>query len=310
MARSNRSDAGTGRADANLSSASSASGSSSSQDNSASDGVPRRTCLQTQLRKTKLCMYFLRGACQYGRECAFAHTVSELQATPDLRKTRLCVDFVEGRGCTNDECSFAHGEAELRSTDLFYKKSLCIWHEKGRCRNGDQCRFAHGLEELYEHLGVSPPAAPECAQQAAVLGRENRAHGAQEPVARAVPAMLTGSGVRAQWKQEEALGFVDLPSMEPMKIRPGRNLLEVPGMYMPEAIRNYGVGGQAGGDGLLTEIDRLRDAISALTMHFSAMKQSGYSGLPPPSLCEVGVPMYPMPIPVEADAGLALLRGF
>jgi len=109
---------------------------------------PRQTCLHSQLHKTKFCLYHLKGACQFGASCSFAHSCAELQATPDLRKTRLCVNFFEGGGCTDADCTFAHSEDDLRSTDMFYKKTLCIWNEKGKCRNGDQCRFAHGLGEL------------------------------------------------------------------------------------------------------------------------------------------------------------------
>jgi len=107
----------------------------------------QRSCLTSQLRKTKICTYHLRGTCQYGSDCAFAHSCTELQSTPDLRKTRLCEAFEAGK-CTNGKCSFAHGEEELRSTNLFYKKTLCMWNQKGKCRNGDQCRFAHSVSEL------------------------------------------------------------------------------------------------------------------------------------------------------------------
>jgi hypothetical protein len=103
-------------------------------------------------------VYHLKGACQYGSDCAFAHSCTELQSTPDLRKTRLCQAFDAG-GCDNPDCSFAHGEEELRSTNLFFKKTLCIWNQKGKCRNGEQCRFAHGAAELHTTPGV-PPAAP------------------------------------------------------------------------------------------------------------------------------------------------------
>ncbi|CAJ1364971.1 unnamed protein product [Effrenium voratum] len=109
---------------------------------------PRHTCLHSQLHKTKFCLYHLKGACQFGSNCSFAHSCAELQATPDLRKTRLCANFFEGGGCNDADCTFAHSEEDLRSTDMFYKKTLCIWNEKGKCRNGDQCRFAHGLSEL------------------------------------------------------------------------------------------------------------------------------------------------------------------
>jgi len=109
---------------------------------------PRQTCLHSQLHKTKFCLYHLKGVCQFGADCSFAHSFSELQATPDLRKTRLCINFFEGGGCNDPDCTFAHSEEDLRSTDMFYKKTLCIWNEKGKCRNGDQCRFAHGIGEL------------------------------------------------------------------------------------------------------------------------------------------------------------------
>lgn len=111
------------------------------------DEKSRRACLHAQLRKTKLCMYHLKGTCQYGHNCAFAHSCRELHDSPDLRKTRLCKAFADG-GCDHPDCTFAHGKEELRSTNMFYKKTLCIWHEKERCRNGDNCRFAHGASEL------------------------------------------------------------------------------------------------------------------------------------------------------------------
>lgn len=109
---------------------------------------PRHTCLHSQLHKTKFCLYHLKGACQFGSDCSFAHSCAELQATPDLRKTRLCTAFFEGGGCNDETCTFAHSEEDLRSTDMFFKKTLCIWNEKGKCRNGEQCRFAHGVHEL------------------------------------------------------------------------------------------------------------------------------------------------------------------
>lgn len=126
---------------------------------SSADKHPR-ACLHRQLQKTRLCVYHMRGTCQYGTSCSFAHTQSELSSTPDLQRTRLCTSFAKGQ-CDNPNCSFAHGEAELRSTDMFYKKQMCIWHERGRCRNGESCRFAHGPSELREKSGRSQVAAPQ-----------------------------------------------------------------------------------------------------------------------------------------------------
>lgn len=105
-----------------------------------------RASLHRQLRKTKFCVFHLQGVCQYGKTCAFAHDLRELQGTPDLRKTKFCKN-VNGV-CQVPDCAFAHSEEELRSMDSFYKKTMCMWYKKGRCRNGRQCRFAHGIEEL------------------------------------------------------------------------------------------------------------------------------------------------------------------
>jgi len=130
--------------------------------------------LHSQLHKTKFCLYHLKGACQFGSTCSFAHSCAELQATPDLRRTRLCTDFFEGRGCTDPDCGFAHCEEDLRSTDMFYKKTLCIWNEKRKCRNGDQCRFAHGLAELRANQGQAPgaPIQDELEKSADGIGRQ------------------------------------------------------------------------------------------------------------------------------------------
>jgi len=125
-----------------------------------SEGKPRRSCLHKQLHKTKFCMYHLQGVCQFGDNCAFAHSCLELQGAPDLRKTRLCNTYATTGSCKDHGCSFAHGEEELRSTDMFYKKTLCIWYEKGRCRNGDQCRFAHGLDELRCRVNLATEGLP------------------------------------------------------------------------------------------------------------------------------------------------------
>lgn len=159
-----------------------------------SNGTEQRSCLTSQLRKTKICVYHLKGACQYGANCAFAHSCTELQSTPDLRKTRLCQAYEQG-ACSNPDCSFAHGEEELRSTNLFYKKTLCIWNQKGKCRNGEQCRFAHGTAELRTNQG-NVPAPPG-------LAAEPAAHGPR----RTKPAAVSGGNGTKQLK-------------EPMKVLP------------------------------------------------------------------------------------------
>jgi len=109
----------------------------------------KKSCshLHWQLRKTKICNFYPRGACQYAEECAFAHTSKELQPTPDLTKTQLCQAFFSG-GCTQHDCSYAHGENELRAARAPFKNTLCLWNKRGKCRNGELCRFAHSTDEL------------------------------------------------------------------------------------------------------------------------------------------------------------------
>jgi len=278
------------------SSSASSTGSSQDKPSSAGDKVQRRSCLQNQLHKTKFCMYHLKGTCQFGRECAFAHAYTELQATPDLRKTRLCTDFMEGKGCTNEKCPFAHGEEELRSTDMFYKKTLCIWNEKGKCRNGDQCRFAHGMTELRANQGLFPAALESCRAGSTGGGVSPAAPGAGKVGAtgrKAKAAAKRGKDGTSTAVHKEARNAVpaavpaavhaSVAPAEPMKIHPTRSLL------LDEDVRNVLAGPMVAppgavkaADGLHGEIERLRQVISALTVQCSAIKQNMYTqGLSP-----------------------------
>lgn len=167
---------------------------------------PRATCARKQLRKTKVCFYHLKGACQYGEACSFAHSRSELQGVPDLRKTQLCKAFLQGQ-CKDTDCNFAHGNSELRRTNLNFKTTLCIWNEHGKCRNGALCRFAHGLEELRnnkvnEDQTSSTTTTPRSTE--ASLG-----HTAQS---------VSGSSTVSEKCDESSIRIA--ASMEPMKVHP------------------------------------------------------------------------------------------
>jgi hypothetical protein len=98
-------------------------------------------------RKTKFCMFHLQGVCLFGSECAFAHSVDELQHSPDPSQTR----------------KDSESEEEAPPVDTPYKKKLCMWHERGRCRKGEQCRFAHGAEELRRNGDSRPVTGAESA---------------------------------------------------------------------------------------------------------------------------------------------------
>ena len=66
-------------------------------------------------KKTRLCKFFVAGACTRGSSCAFAHGASQLRDQPDFSKTRLCADFAEAGWCVaGQKCQFAHGKSELR----------------------------------------------------------------------------------------------------------------------------------------------------------------------------------------------------
>lgn len=159
--------------------------------------------LQRQLAKTKFCMYHLKGICQYGSDCTFAHSRAELQSTPDLWKTRLCKAYAGG-GCTDPKCSFAHGESELCSTDKFFKNTLCIWNEKGKCKDGDRCRFAHGISQLRTQAQIP--------------------HNANDKDARRCAPNLAQAKSNAVSVQKKMAVTTSDTSREPMKIIPSSSL--------------------------------------------------------------------------------------
>jgi len=241
----------------------------------------RRTCLQNQLHKTKFCMYYLKGSCHYGSECAFAHTYAELQSTPDLRKTRLCTDFVEGAGCNNPKCPFAHGEEELRSTDMFFKKTLCIWNEKGKCRNGDQCRFAHGSVDLranHAPMAVLDQHAAAFSSGGGRNGGGGGRGGRKAAGTKRTPATTTT--MTTTTKMEAVV------SAEPMKIQPTSSLLDNPESALkmqhflpqdadsPQMVTGEALGDPQYQDTMKSEIERLRSVLSALTMKCSSIQQN------------------------------------
>lgn len=97
--------------------------------------------------KTRLCLFFQKGACIKGTSCSYAHSDRELRPAPDLIKTRLCQDWING-SCNSRCCKFAHGRHELRFTHDYYKTKICHFWQQGGCTKGSLCRHAHGAEEL------------------------------------------------------------------------------------------------------------------------------------------------------------------
>lgn len=83
---------------------------------SASSPNAKVACFHNSLKKTKLCAFFVRGACERGNRCGFAHGRDQLQDAPDLYKTTLCDRYMTKGFCKKGkDCSHAHGLQELRS---------------------------------------------------------------------------------------------------------------------------------------------------------------------------------------------------
>ena len=69
-------------------------------------------------RRTRLCQFHIRGCCERGPRCTFAHGVGELGSVRPAR------DWDSG------------------------KEGLCKFFQEGRCRRGDLCEWAHGTHQL------------------------------------------------------------------------------------------------------------------------------------------------------------------
>lgn len=89
------------------------------------------------LSKTKLCMFYLKGACTKGESCSFAHELGDLRNRPDLLYTRMCLAFQKRGSCKDGEnCRFAHDETQLRPLDAG-DEMLQQW-EQGRPKDGSR----------------------------------------------------------------------------------------------------------------------------------------------------------------------------
>lgn len=71
--------------------------------------------LQNACQKTKVCMFYLLGACTKKSSCKFAHSDEELKSCPDLSYTKMCR---AAGSCKNPTCKFAHERSELRKVSL------------------------------------------------------------------------------------------------------------------------------------------------------------------------------------------------
>jgi len=125
--------------------------------------------------KRKLCSHFLKGACDHGAQCTFAHGEHELgQPIPEVKKPaasakwKLCVYFQQGTCANQNRCHFAHGDHEIgqpipevKNFSVNTKRKLCSHFLEGHCRHGASCTFAHGDHEIGQPIPeVKIPAGP------------------------------------------------------------------------------------------------------------------------------------------------------
>lgn len=88
------------------------------------------------LDKTKLCRFHLKGRCDRGLQCTFAHGRQHLRPQPDLYRTQFCSDFVQSGSCRFGEaCRYAHCVDEVRPADLVKPLKLPPTR-RGRRRRG------------------------------------------------------------------------------------------------------------------------------------------------------------------------------
>eukprot|EP00928_Gymnodinium_smaydae_P013481 TRINITY_DN14914_c0_g1_i1.p1 TRINITY_DN14914_c0_g1~~TRINITY_DN14914_c0_g1_i1.p1 ORF type:complete len:358 (+),score=45.05 TRINITY_DN14914_c0_g1_i1:74-1147(+) len=75
---------------------------------------PHRTkVIAVKMTKTRLCKHFDKGSCNYGDQCAYAHSTEELADRPDFERTKMCAWFPLGR-CHKKVCRFAHYTEDIR----------------------------------------------------------------------------------------------------------------------------------------------------------------------------------------------------
>uniref|UniRef100_A0A7S4RH41 C3H1-type domain-containing protein n=1 Tax=Alexandrium monilatum TaxID=311494 RepID=A0A7S4RH41_9DINO len=62
-----------------------------------------------------MCTFHMKGRCDKGKDCNFAHSRTEMMPLPNLYRTRLCSNLWSHGYCLNkDTCPFAHRRQELR----------------------------------------------------------------------------------------------------------------------------------------------------------------------------------------------------
>lgn len=92
--------------------------------------------------KTKMCPRL--ETCPLGKNCSFAHSLSELRPLPEFRKTAICYNYRRGK-CVDFGCRFAHGDEDMMGyipPPSIQTRKICPYFLVGSCNN-PKCANAH-----------------------------------------------------------------------------------------------------------------------------------------------------------------------
>jgi hypothetical protein len=130
---------------------------------------PERPCRYRHDAASKLCTYYMRGACTRGSECRYSHKTDTIpqcalqKSCKDIEKgcqyrhdaaTIPCKYYLQGKCTKGAECLYKHDGATMPP---------CKYYLQGKCTKGAECRYRHPPAEA----GTAPadddhqkPAAP------------------------------------------------------------------------------------------------------------------------------------------------------
>mmetsp|Transcript_137121 Transcript_137121/g.382416 ORF Transcript_137121/g.382416 Transcript_137121/m.382416 type:complete len:198 (-) Transcript_137121:11-604(-) len=117
--------------------------------------------------KTKLCRFNLRGLCNKGEACNFAHGEEERKPLPDLSRTRLCPTLISTGDCSDLKvCPFAHSREELRSRPTSRRQEAVVGLAVGPRGKGGFPSWAQGPVPRQSPCLMPPPPAAAAAGRA------------------------------------------------------------------------------------------------------------------------------------------------
>eukprot|EP00930_Biecheleria_cincta_P022931 TRINITY_DN16642_c0_g2_i1.p1 TRINITY_DN16642_c0_g2~~TRINITY_DN16642_c0_g2_i1.p1 ORF type:complete len:597 (-),score=112.47 TRINITY_DN16642_c0_g2_i1:112-1902(-) len=124
--------------------------------------------------KTKMCKFFILGACTRGSQCQFAHNTNEMNPLPDLHCTKLCKSLLATGMCNDKHCRYAHHKDELRDAPQPVAAApAAAGVVRGAGGNREGGRFADAATKQLRESG-EPPQLKKQQQQSKTQPREHK----------------------------------------------------------------------------------------------------------------------------------------